>query len=55
MKLTKSGHKKVRFNEKVMKEKLMKKAYNYMVWWKKQHKNLRFKLVASENENMRNI
>ena len=41
MKITKSGHKKVRLlNEKVIKEKLMKKAYNYMAWLRKQQKNL---------------
>ena len=39
MKITNSGHKKVRLlNEKMIKEKLMKKAYNYMVWLRKQQK-----------------
>ena len=33
MKITNSGHKKVRLlNENMIKEKLMKKAYNYMAW-----------------------
>ena len=37
MKITISGHKKVRLlNEEMIKEKLMKKAYNYMVWLRKQ-------------------
>ena len=32
-----SGHKKVGLlNEKMIKEKLMKEAYNYMVWLRKQ-------------------
>ena len=36
MKITKSGHKKVGLlNEKMIKEKLMKKAQNYMVWLRK--------------------
>ena len=39
MKILNSGHKRVRLlNEKVIKEKLMKKAYNYMVWLRKQQK-----------------
>ena len=33
MKITNSGHKKMGLlNEKMIKEKLMKKAYSYMVW-----------------------
>ena len=41
MNIVKSGHKKVRLlNEKIIKEKLMKKAYNYLLWLKKQQKNL---------------
>ena len=33
MKITNSGHKKMELlNEKMIKEKLMKKAYSYMVW-----------------------
>ena len=60
MKITKSGHKKVRLlNEKIIKEKLMKKAYNYMVWLKKEQKNLRIKLETLKNyiecENLLNI
>ena len=39
MKITNSGHKKVRLlNEKMMKEILANKAYNYMVWLRKQQK-----------------
>ena len=50
MKIAKSGHKKVRLlNEKIIKEKLMKKAYNYMVWLKKEQKNLRIKLETLKN------
>ena len=60
MKIAKSGHKKVRLlNEKIIKEKLMKKAYNYMVWLKKKKKNLRIKLETLKNyiecENLLNI
>ena len=60
MKIAKSGHKKVRLlNEKIIKEKLMKKAYNYMVWLKKEQKNLRIKLETLKNyiecENLLNI
>ena len=41
MRITKSDHKNVRwFNEKMIKEKLMKKAFNYMAWLRKQQKNL---------------
>ena len=37
MKITNSGHKKMRLlNEKMIKEKLMKKVYNYMVCLRKQ-------------------
>ena len=37
MKITNSGHKKVRLlNEEMTKEKLRKKVYNYMVWLRKQ-------------------
>ena len=40
MKITKSGRKKVGLlNEKIAKEKLTKKAYNYMTWLRKQQKN----------------
>ena len=39
MKVTNPGLKKVKLlNEKTMKEKLAKKAYNYMVWLRKQQK-----------------
>ena len=39
MKITNLGHKKVRLlNEKMIKEKLMKKAFNYMVWLRKKLK-----------------
>ena len=39
MKITKSGDTNVRLlNEKAIKEKLMKKTYNYMVWLRKQQK-----------------
>ena len=39
MKITNSGRKKSGLlNEKMTKEKLMKKAYNYMVWLRKQQK-----------------
>ena len=39
MKVTNSGRKKVRlFNEKMIKEKLVKKSHNYMVWLRKQQK-----------------
>ena len=60
MKIAKSGHKKVRLlNEKIIIEKLMKKAYNYMVWLKKEQKNLRIKLETLKNyiecENLLNI
>ena len=41
MKTRKSGLKKIRFlNEKMIKERLMNKAYSYMVWLRKQQKNL---------------
>ena len=39
MKITNLGHKKLRLlNEKMIKEKLMKKAFNYMVWLRKELK-----------------
>ena len=39
MKVTNSGRKKVRlFNEKMIKEKFIKKVHNYMVWLRKQQK-----------------
>ena len=39
MKIINSGHERVRLpSEKMIKEKLMKKAYNYMVWLRKQQK-----------------
>ena len=39
MKITNLGHNKVRlFNEKMIKRKVMKKAYNYVVWLRKQEK-----------------
>ena len=39
MKITNSGHQKVRLlNENMVKEKFMKKTYNYMVWLRKQQK-----------------
>ena len=41
MKITKSGLKKMRLlNEKMIKGKLINKAYNHMVWLRKQQKNL---------------
>ena len=41
MKIKKSGHKKVRsLNQKAIKRKLMNKAYSYMVWLRKQQKNV---------------
>ena len=41
MNITKAGHKKVRLlNEEMIKEKSMKKHYNYLVWLRKQQKNL---------------
>ena len=41
MKIKKLGHKKVRsLDQKVIKRKLMKKAYSYMVWLRKQQKNV---------------
>ena len=58
MKITNSGHKKMRLlNEKIIKEKLMKKAYNYMVYglFKKVTDNLRVKLVTLKNQNVRNL
>ena len=40
MKVTKSGRKKVGLlNGKTANEKLTKKAYNYMIWLRKQQKN----------------
>ena len=37
MKITKSGYEKVRLlNEKVIEEKLMKKASDNMIWFRKQ-------------------
>ena len=39
MKIKNSSHKQVRLHdEKMIKEKLMKKAYNYTAWLRKQHK-----------------
>ena len=39
MKITKSGHKRVKLLiEKMIKEKLIKKSYNYIVWLRKQQK-----------------
>ena len=39
MKIINSSHERVRLpNEKMIKEKLMKKANNYMVWLRKQQK-----------------
>ena len=41
MKATKSGHKKMRLlNQKTIKEKLMSKTYNYMIWLRKQQKKI---------------
>ena len=41
MKITKSGHRKARLiNQKIVQEKFMKNVYNYIVWLRKQHKNL---------------
>ena len=46
MKITKTGHKKMRLlNEKNIKEKLMKKTFNDMVWLKKQQKKLMNQIV----------
>ena len=44
MKATKSCHRKVQLlnNENMIKEKLMKKACNYLVWFKKQQKTYEF-------------
>ena len=41
--------------KKIIKEKLIKKAYNYTVWLKRQHKKLRIKLVTLKNLNARNL
>ena len=39
MKITNSDHQKVRLlNENMLKEKFMKKTYNYMAWLRKQQK-----------------
>ena len=41
MKITKSGHRKARLiNQKIAQEKFMKNVYNYIVWLRKQQKNL---------------
>ena len=41
MKITKSGHRKARLiNQKIVQEKFMKNVYNYIVWLRKQQKNL---------------
>ena len=50
MKITNSGHKKVGLlNQKMIKEKLMKKAYTYMFLVKKATDNLWIKLVTLKN------
>ena len=51
-KITKSRHKNVRLlnEENMMTEKLMKKAYNYSVWLRKQRKNLFIKLETLKNK-----
>ena len=50
-KITKSRQKNVRLlnEEKMMTEKLMKKAYNYIFWLRKQRKNLFIKLATLKN------
>ena len=50
-KITKSRHKNVTLlnEEKMMTEKLMKKAYNYIFWLRKQRKNLFIKLATLKN------
>ena len=41
MKITKSGHRKARLiNQKIVQGKFMKNVYNYIVWLRKQQKNL---------------
>ena len=41
MKTTKSGHRKARLiNQKIAQEKFMKNVCNYIVWLRKQQKNL---------------
>ena len=41
MKITKSGHRKARLiNQKIVQEKFMKNVCNYIVWLRKQQKNL---------------
>ena len=40
---------------KKRKEKLMKKAYNYMVWLSKEQKNLRIKILTLKNRYVRNL
>ena len=41
MKITKSGHRKARLiNQKIIQEKFTKNVYNYIVWLRKQQKNL---------------
>ena len=52
----KSGHRKARLiNQKMIQDKLMKNVYNYVVWLRKQQKNLRIKLVTLKNKNLRNL
>ena len=56
LKITKSSHRKARLvNQKMIQEKLMNSVYNYMVWLRKQEKNLIIKLITLKNKNVRNL
>ena len=49
MKITKSGHKKVRLlKEKLIKGRLMQKPNNYMAWLRKQQKKLKNQIINFE-------
>ena len=50
MKITKSDQENVRlFSENMIKEQLIKKAYNHMPWLRKQQKILKIELLTLKN------
>ena len=56
MKITKSSHRKSKLiNQKIMQDKLINNVYYYVIWLRKQQKNLRIKLVTLKNKNGRNL
>ena len=39
----------------MIQDRLMNNVYNYVLWLRKQQKNLRIKLVTLKNKNVRNL